>query len=179
MPRHLTLEDLHLCKAPDCVQNLFARLGYAVEEELVPLPKEKIGFAPADLVAVRNLYLLAEHTDQLQVVLFELEEVALARLRSLAGNFLSRGGNYLLVATSDYRRVTFVNPRREGGKIKIRKLVVETAHPTRHDLDVLEGLAVSGRDAEALYRAQCAAFDVEKVTNRFYSEYAKLFRGVE
>jgi len=177
--RHLSLEDVHLCKDPPALLRLFSKLGYQVEDEAVPLPKTEIGFSPADARAIHSLYLLADQAGQLQVVLFELEEVALARLRSLAGNFLNRGGNYLLVATTDYRRLTVVNPRREGGRVKIRKLVVDTHHPTRHDLDVLEALAADGRDPEALYRAQCEAFDVDRVTNRFYQEYAGLFRRVE
>jgi hypothetical protein len=182
--RHLSPEDIHLCKTPAGILQLLARLGYTIEQQAVPLRKEEVGFAPADAAAIRQLYLLAEQGGEgydgafLQVVLFELQEVALTRLRSLAANLLSRGGNYLLLATSDYQRLTFVNPRREGGRVRIAKLVIDTAHPTRHDLDVLEGLAVDGQDPEALYRAHCAAFDVEKVTDRFYRGYAALFQRV-
>lgn len=177
--RRLSLEDLHLCKQPQALLRLFSILGYDVEAEAIPLSKGEIGFAPADAAAIRSLYLLADQQGQLQVVLFELETLALARLRSLAGNLLNRGGHYLLVATDTYRRITFVNPRREAGRVKIRKLVVDTVHPTRHDLDVLEGLAAHDRDPASLYQAHCQAFDVERVTRRFYQEYAELFRTVE
>ena len=183
--RRLSPGDIHLCKSAPGVLQLLGKLGYAVDPGLTPLPKEEIGFAPADAAAIRDLYLLAEQAGQghaaasLQVILFELQEVALPRLRSLAANLLNRGGNYLLLATGDYQRLVFVNPRREGGRVKIAKLVVDTTHPTRHDLDVLEGLAVTDHDPEALYRAHCAAFDVEQVTDRFYREYADLFRRVE
>lgn len=183
-PRHLTLEDLHLAQSPQGLLNLFGRLGYSVEREVIPLDKNDIGFAPADSAAIKRLFLLADEGGQMQVILFELEEAALTRIRSLAGNLLARGGNYLMVATQDYRRVIFVNPRREAGTVKIRKLVVDTSHPTRHDLDVLEGLALrhgSGQvpNPDEIFAAQCAAFDVEKVTDRFYREYAALFRRVE
>jgi hypothetical protein len=59
------------------------------------------------LHAIRHLYLLADQGEggrgatPLQVVLFELEEVAMARLRSLAANFLNRGSHYLLMASGD------------------------------------------------------------------------------
>lgn len=183
-PRHLTLEDLHLAQSPQGLLNLFGRLGYSVEREVIPLDKNDIGFAPADSAAIKRLFLLADEGGQMQVILFELEEAALTRIRSLAGNLLARGGNYLMAATQDYRRVIFVNPRREAGTVKIRKLVVETSHPTRHDLDVLEGLALRHGSGQApnpdeIFAAQCAAFDVEKVTDRFYREYAALFRRVE
>jgi adenine-specific DNA-methyltransferase len=176
--RYLTLEDIHLAQSPQGLLNLFGRLGYSVEREVVSLNKNDVGFATADLAALRNLYLLADQGGQLQVILFELEEVGLARLRSLAGNMLSRGGNYLIVATQDYHRITFVNPGREGNRVKIRKLVVDTSHPTRHDLDVLDGLAVNGQEPKQLYRSQCEAFNVERVTDDFYREYAELFKRV-
>ena len=176
--RCLTLEDLHLCKSPEQLLQIFNKLGYRTEPEIVPLAKSQIGFAPADAAAIRRLALLADH-GQLQIILFELDEVAMQRLRSLTGNLLARGGNYLLVATQDYRQIVFVNPRREAGKVKIRKLVVDTFHPTRHDLDVLESLLVTDNDPEELFQAQCAAFDVEKVTNSFYKEYAEIFKRVQ
>jgi adenine-specific DNA-methyltransferase len=179
-PRHITLEDLHLAQSPQGLLNLFGRLGYSVERDVIPLDKNDIGFAPADSAAIKRLFLLADEGGQAQVILFELEETALTRIRSLAGNLLSRGGNYLIVATQDYRRMVFANPRREAGTVKLRKLVVDTSHPTRHDLDVLEGLALRpGANPDQIFAAQCAAFDVEKVTDRFYREYAGLFRRVE
>lgn len=177
--RRLTLEDIHLCKSAEQLLQLFNKLGYLTESDILPLSKNEIGFAPSDLAAIRRLALLADQAGQLQVILFELDEIALTRLRSLSANFLSRGGNYLIVATQDYSRLVFVNPRREAGKINIRKLVVDTTHPTRHDLDILEAIAANGQIPEAVYQTQCEAFDVEKVTNRFYSEYAGLFKHTQ
>lgn len=181
--RPILLEDLRLCKDPAGLLNLFSLLGYTVEPHVISIPKTEIGFAPADMAAVRAVYLLAEQkntADFLQIILFELETTALGRLRSLARNFLERGGNYLFVATADspaaYRRLSFINPRREAGQIKIRKLVVDTVHPTRHDVDILSGLAAKEPDPLRLFQAQCAAFDVERVTGRFYQEYAALFK---
>src|SRR3990172_1534679 len=101
--RYLTLEDIRLCKQPQGLLQLFSKLGYHVEPEAVSLPKAEIGFSSADFAAIKRLYLLADQAGQLQVILFDLEEVALARLRSLATNFLNRGGHYLLAATTDYR----------------------------------------------------------------------------
>ncbi|MFQ5796590.1 MAG: hypothetical protein ACE5JP_16275 [Candidatus Bipolaricaulia bacterium] len=143
--RYLSPEDIRLCREPDRILHLFRKLNYQVEEQVYPLDKEDIGFTPTDLKTIRNLYLLADHDRQFQILLFELEGMSSARLRSLATNFLKRGGNYLLVATEDYTKLAFVNPRRlsrDGGslKVKIHKLLVDTGHPTRHDLDLLEGL---------------------------------------
>jgi len=63
----------------------------------------------------------------------------------------------------------------------LHKLLVERRNPTRHDLDTLNRIALptSGLSAEQLYQAQCEAFDVERLTNPFYREYAQRFRAVQ
>jgi adenine-specific DNA-methyltransferase len=50
------------------------------------------------------------------------------------------------------RRARICTERRDG-RAAIRKLVLEPAHPTRHDLDVLEGIAANGlaNDPDRLY----------------------------
>jgi len=58
--RHLSLEDISLCRRPESLLQLLQKLGYQTEAEARPLPKEEIGFAPADMAAIRNLYLLAD-----------------------------------------------------------------------------------------------------------------------
>ena len=179
--RYLALEDLRLARAPDYLLTLFRKLAYRVEPELVPLD-------PADLecpdrAGIGRCFLLADHPAPpgLQVLLFELDAVRMANLRLLARDLLARPGHYLFVAAPGeppYGRVVFVHPRRVGdGRAAIRKLVLDPAHPTRHDLDVLEGIAAGGLadDPDRLYLRQAEAFDVERLTGRFYRAYAELF----
>lgn len=180
---YLILEDIRLARDRDNLLTLFRKLGYPVEPSLVALDPAALDF-PAR-AGVQRLFLLAERGN-LQVFLFELDAVYMANLRALARDLLLRGGNYLFVAAPGappYERLVFVNPRRVGSgtqlTVGIRKLTVEPAHPTRHDLDVLEGIAADGLDADALYAAQVRAFDVEQVTKRFYRAYADLFRAAE
>ena len=107
----------------------------------------------------------------------------MAHLRLLARALLLRADDYLIVATPGpppYDRVVFVNPRHIGSgtqlTVGIRKLVLEPAHLIRHDLDILEAIAAHGKqDDPALYRAQVQAFDVERLTQHFYRDYAGLF----
>jgi hypothetical protein len=184
--RLLSPEDLRLCKDPEGVRQLFDKLGYAVASDLIALPKADLALTPLDDAAIDRVFLLADHARQFQVLLFEGNASLNTRLRSLARNFLRRGGNYLLIAAdaSPYTRLTFVNPRRQADdgarlRVQIRKLVVDTRHPTRHDLDVLEACAAIGKPPEQIYAAQCDAFNVERVTNQFYREYAVLFRTLQ
>jgi adenine-specific DNA-methyltransferase len=91
-------------------------------------------------------------------------------------------------------------------RIKLHKLIVDRRNPTRHDLDTLNAIAAfpipplaggqGGREtagqgdsgtagqggvaiADTLYAAQCAAFDVERLTNEFYREYTRRFRLIQ
>lgn len=136
--KYITLEAIHLAQSTQEPLNLLGKLGYSIKNE--------IGFAPTDLEATR-------------IILFDLEEVGLARWHSLARNLLSRGGNYLIIATQDRHCVAFVNPRRDGNRVRIRKPVVDIRRPKRHELDVPKGLVVIGQGPEVSYRSQCEAFN--------------------
>ena len=184
--RHLALEDLRLARDPAHVLTIFRKLAYRVEPDLVPLDPADLEFP--DRAGIHRCFLLADHPQPpgLQVFLFELDSTRMANLRLLARDLLARPGHYLFVAVPGgppYSRLVFVHPRRVGdGRVGIRKLVLDPAHPTRHDLDVLEGIAADGLadDPDALYLRQARAFDVERLTNRFYRAYADLFhRTVE
>jgi hypothetical protein len=149
MAQYLTLEYLRLARHPEAVLNLFRKLGYHVEPDLAALDPVELEFPSG--AGIQRLFLLADH-DQLQIFLFELDAVQIANLRLLARDLLLRAGNYLIVAavgTPLYERLVFVNPRRIGAgpnlTVGIRKLVVEPANPTRHDLDVLEAITAFGK----------------------------------
>ncbi len=182
MPTHLVLEDLRLARDPERVLTLFRKLAYRVEPEPVPLDPTDLEFP--DRAGIHRCFLIADHPQPpgLQVFLFELDDTRMANLRLLARDLLARPGHYLFVVapgTPPYARLVFVHPRRVGdGRVGIRKLVLDPAHPTRHDLDVLEGIAADGLadDPDGLYLRQAEAFDVERLTNRFYRAYADLFR---
>lgn len=165
-PCHITLEDLHLAQSPQGLLNLFGRLGYTVEQKAVPLNKNEIGFAVADSAAIRQLFLLADEGGQVQVILFELEETALSRIRSLAGEPALLGGNYFIVATQDYRRVVFANPRREAGMMKNANWwILNNRHGMIWNCGSTHANSVSSHE---IFTVQYAAFDVEKVANRLY-----------
>jgi type I restriction-modification system DNA methylase subunit len=101
-------------------------------------------------------------------------------------------GEHLLVFTvnnapdkNEIEQLAFVNTRRLGEgaqvRIKLHKLLVERSNPTRHDLDTLNSIALpaQGISAERLYQIQCEAFNVERLTNNFYKEYARRFRAMQ
>jgi hypothetical protein len=189
--RLLTLRDLRLCDVAEGVRRLFARLGYAVESEPIPLAKSFLALAPLDDASIDRVYLLADQERKLQILLLQSNPKRdapplNARLHSLAESFIARGGNSLLVAAEGYpfARLTFVNPQILGThtpapRALIRKLVVDRRNPTRLDCAVLEACAVNGRSAEEVYRAQCDGFDVDRLADNFYREFAALLERVK
>ena len=192
--RHLSTTDLMLARDPSRVRQLFAALGYQTYAGEIQVDTD-MGFTEADAHNIKAAHWLADY-DDFQVLLFELEDSGFPALRRLAQNLLRRGGNYLFIAVqpeiaSDgqpyYPKLILVCPQRVSGSsaeltanplIKLHRLVVDTTRPTRHALDVLEGLALLRPDLEAsaVYKKVLSAFNIEVVTNRFYRRYYELYK---
>jgi hypothetical protein len=157
------------------------RLGFRVEAEPLPVNPDDLGLSPQDREAVESFHILADYDQKLIIGLWQLNDLSGARLRSLSQNFLGRGVDCLFLATNaDFNPLVFVSPRRiAGGKTKVLKLVVDRTHPTRHDLDVLQAISDHQDDIPSILNALREAFNVDRVTKRFYQEYAKAFRGLQ
>jgi very-short-patch-repair endonuclease len=162
------------------VHDLFGRLGYPVAQPdaFTGDDLDALDLDPADRANVVRAYIVAQlHTHT--VYLYEVYDLRTARLRSLAWNVLQRGTGLLIVTTpaerGEYREILFVDPRFAGKPIKsavrVNKLKVVTAEPTRHDLDTLNAIHAHRRTGQQVYDAQGAAFNVTTVTKRFYEEY--------
>lgn len=197
----LAKRDLELCTDVPSVFTLFHKLHYPVERVSVHVPLED-GDLPGSLRdGVMARYPIAQiggaHPGEplLSVTLFELKNYTQKSemIRGIAQTWTRRFlGEHLFVFTIKDRpdqgvieQLTFVNTRRLGEgaqvRIKLHKLQVERRNPTRHDLDTLNRIALPAGDlsAEQIYRLQCEAFDVERLTNTFYREYARRFRAVQ
>lgn len=196
----LAARDLTGCTDVAGIAALFRKLRYPVEAPVVeaPVEVEDLPGRLRDGIAAR--YPLAyvggrrAGDPALEVALFALssasEASALARGISQTWTRRFPGWHLFVFAVpgasaggqSDLRQLIFVNARRLGEgadvRIKLHKLVVDRQHVTRHDLETLNRIAMDSPDLapQALYQAQCAAFDVERMTDTFYKEYARRFR---
>jgi len=129
------------------VHDLFRQLGYSVDtpDPFAGDDLDTLDLEPADRANVRRAYIISRLTNH-TVYLYEVDDLRSARLRSLAWNILERGTGLLVVTTpaerGAYREIIFVDPRFAGKPIKssvrVNKLKVITAEPTRHDLDTLK-----------------------------------------
>jgi type I restriction-modification system DNA methylase subunit len=188
--RLLQLDDLRSLTGPDRVASLFGRLGYNAEAQPLNLEDLQLTFRSAE--AVYDAHLIADQGDGgLQVLLFQLQpeewsspSVASSRMKAIASQVGRRDTEFLLLATKDYNQLMLVNPRKSFDdkmnlKASIRKLLIDRTNPTAYDLDRLEAIAVRGKSPQELYKAQCEAFDVEKLTKAFYRGYKQLFDKVQ
>ena len=188
--RLLRLDDLKTLTSPDGVASLFHRLGYDAEAQ--PLNLEDLQLTSRSAEAVFDSYLIADQGNGgLQVLLFQLQpeewsspSVASSRLKAIASQVGRRDTEFLLLATKDYNQLMLVNPRKSFDdkmnlKASIRKLLIDRTNPTAYDLDRLEAIAVRDKSPQELYKVQCEAFDVEKLTKSFYRGYKQLFDQVQ
>jgi len=188
--RLLRLDDLKTLTSPDGVASLFHRLGYDAEAQ--PLNLEDLQLTSRSAEAVYDAYLIADQGNGgLQVLLFQLQpeewsspSVASSRMKAIASQVGRRDTEFLLLATKDYNQLMLVNPRKSFDdkmnlKASIRKLLIDRTNPTAYDLDRLEAIAVRDKSPQELYKVQCEAFDVEKLTKSFYRGYKQLFDQVQ
>ncbi len=197
----LVRRDLETCTDVSSVFTLFRKLRYPTENVPVeiPLDEEALPGGLRDNIRARYQIVLVGgmHPGDplLSVTLFELKHYIHKNemIRGIAQTWTRRfSGEHLFVFTNKDRsdqgnieQLTFVNTRRLGDgaqvRIKLHKLLVERSNPTRHDLDTLNAIALPSGvlSVQQVYLLQCKAFDVERLTNAFYRDYAKRFRAAQ
>jgi len=94
-------------------------------------------------------------------------------------------GNYLFIFTLEkpYERLTFASPRRiqdprDPAKVRLylRTLTVERDYPYRTDLEILDAIRADGETSpEAIWQKHLEAFNVERVTEKFFRDYREVF----
>ncbi len=174
---NLTHNDLKTKRAED-IYALFQRLGYQVDAEPYAYEKaelEDFEFGGSDGANIKRVYIPAEH-DGHTIYLYEVDDLRMIRLRGLAYDALQRSGSALLVVTRDYSEVIYAHPHFAGtpnkSNVRVDRLKVLTSHPTRHDVDTLDTLHVHHkRTGLDLLQAQQNAFNVTRITKKFYDEY--------
>jgi hypothetical protein len=76
--RRLQLDDVRLTDSPRRIADLFRRLGYRTDAEVLPLDLESLELPPPrSQAAIRTAFLIADQpgTPALQVLLLELHDV--------------------------------------------------------------------------------------------------------
>lgn len=180
-----TFEVSHLkdyLRSVEGIHKMFEQLGYDVYDP-EPLDADDIDMSEADAQHVQAVYLINGMDFGHTVWLFEVDDTTTVRLRGLAYDVLQRAGTHTLVVTKDYREIIIAHPYFVGGTAKshtrVNKLKIDSRNPTRHDVDTINALLARDRKPEEIYKSQDDAFNVNRVTNKFYKEYRDYFHQVQ
>jgi adenine-specific DNA-methyltransferase len=191
--RFLQLDDIRSMNDVDRVASVFGRLGYNPLQGSPEIAIEDLQLSPKSAESIWKTHLIADRSqgaESLQVLLFQLHPDELAipsaignRMRSIAQSLCRRPSNFLLLGTTDYNQIAFVNPRKSFDqkmnlRVGVRKLLIDRHNPTAYDRDRLEAIAAHDLSPQQIYQRHCDAFDVEKLTKRFYEGYKELFEYV-
>ena len=191
--RLLQLDDICRMNSADNIAKTFSRLGYQSQNGAQPLDIRDLELPARSAEGIQEAHLIADErqgSEALQILLFQLSQDEWGtpgaigqRMRSIAQSLYRRPSEFLLIGTKNYDHLMLVNPRKSfdfqmSVKVGIRKLLIDRKLPTNYDRDRLEAIAAKGLSPQAIYRNQCDAFDVEKLTKEFYKGYKELFDQV-
>ncbi|MEA2040622.1 MAG: Eco57I restriction-modification methylase domain-containing protein [Thermodesulfobacteriota bacterium] len=176
--------DISDIKSRSAVLRLFKKLAYNVEDDLrmpfgdLELPGRLKDFVRNDGKAI---YLVSNYDRMFQIYLFETNNLHLTPIKSICQSFAKKQGDYLLLFTTEYTEIVFVNPLSRPGGVELRRLKLDTRREAFHtELQVLNALALPQADMNPfdIYDLQCEAFRKERVTNDFYKTYKNVFEDV-
>jgi len=196
LERLLQLDDVRNTDSPDKVASLFQKLGYNAAHSAQPLAVKDLELPARSSEVIEDSYLIADHrqgvTNSLQVLLFQLQlkewetpSTASNRMRAIAQSLCRRPATkFLLVGTQNYKQLMLVSPyttldAQKNVKTTIRKLLIDRTNPTAYDRDRLEAISARDLDPLTLYNRQRDAFDVKKLTEKFYKGYEEIFKQVQ
>lgn len=177
-----TLETVN---SAEKVYELFKVLEYPeniIFEQYSKRDISDFGFNKEDREKVRNIYTVMSFGQDLPVFLLEGNFGVFTSIRSLVSKFDEKYLRYLLILTKDYKQIAFVFPQHEelepGKKrLKIVKLILTTSELFWTDIETVACLKYPGkgktyRDVWMLWKS---AFDVSKVTDKFFKGYTTVF----
>ena len=167
------------------VYGLFKGLGYPPEAILDSSYKRRIGefgFAKDEEVKIANIYTVLSIEKNLNIFLVETKSpanVTVRFLRYLAKVFSDHYLRFLLIVTGDFRTIAFVLPdfeKKDVGelKLKIIRLQIDVKDLYYTDKQTIASLGLSGqeKDWRDIWLKWRDAFNVRRVTDKFFEEYA-------
>jgi hypothetical protein len=175
----LSQDDILATTSVDELARRLEQLGYPVDA----VPDDPAHYRLEGIPTIREMWRLVDIGGRLRVYAFTLTAMEPGVVRLIASRLQSRFPQLrlLLVFTSDWRRLAFVNVRRvyeayDRVTVKVHRVTIDRTNPTRPDLDLLSALRCTSDDPPEVFAGQCEAFNVDKVTERFYKQYAQIFR---
>jgi hypothetical protein len=178
-------EFLTTIRSPDHIYEFFKLLNYPEKVLLDSSFKRKIeefDFKKEDRDKIKNIYTVLNFEKNLVVFIVETTSLASSLIKSISKVFSDKYENFLLIITPDYYTFYFVFPEFEKVavgryKLKITKLFIQRDDPYYTGIEVLSNLYYEGNEKtwRDVYKKWKDAFSVEKVTEKFFEYYKRIF----
>ncbi len=173
--------------SPNKIYELFKELNYP-KDKILDISKRDIkdfDFAKDEREKVKNIYPVFSYAKDLNIFFIEVKSLSNQFIRYITRVFDDRYNRFLLILTIDFKNLVFVFPEREKveagkHKLKITKLSLKRDELYYTDIETIFNIALSGK--EITYRdiwfKWKEAFNVEKVTTRFFNDYKEAFFAI-
>lgn len=155
------------------IQKYFVKIGYE-NNPIFTFDKTKLDFTYDWLKTVH----LISNTDDFNIWLFEIEQLKTELMNTIANRLYRRNPfdyNLLIFTNIEYSETVFLHYHRDNdGKIKIRRLKIEKNKLTATDIRILSEIKIAGKDIIDdldIAKIHKDAFDIERVTNKFFEEF--------
>jgi len=160
-------------QSKESITKYFINIGYE-DNSLFNFDKTKLDFTYDWLL---NVHMLS-NTDDFNIWLFEIDELKTERMNTIAHRLYRRNPfdyNLLIFTDINYNNTVFLHYHRDNdGKIKIRRLRIEKNRLTATDIRILSEIRLTGKDIIDdldIAKIHKDAFDIERVTDRFFEEF--------
>ena len=182
----------HLQKisSPKDVYYLFRLLNYP-QSVIFPSDytrkKDVFDFKKEDIERINEIYSVLsfgenlEKGDKLPVFLVESKTLVPSFIRSVTKKFAESYLRFLLIFTIDYKEIVFVFPDYEKisvgeQKLKITRLSIDKEDIHYTEVEILSNICFDGeKNWRDVWRKWKEAFRVERVTERFFTDYSNIF----
>src|SRR3990167_8966598 len=175
-------EFLPTMDAPDKVYQLFESLGFKILDSHLKTNPSVYNLPVKEAALVEKIYAVSNYDRRFQILLFKLKEENKEAIRTIPEPILREVDFPFIIFTPDFKTYTFtlVEKVREGPgefKRKLTKLVVDSSQPYHTDKEILDSLALSAdiKNPVEVYKLFQSAFNVERVTKKFFTEYREVF----
>ncbi len=167
---------------PEKVYQLFESLGFKVLDSHLKTNPSVYNLPVKEASLVEKIFAVSNYDRRFQILLFKLKEDNKEAIRTIPEKILREVDFPFIIFTPDFKTYTFtlVEKVREGVgefKRKLTKLVIDSTQPYHTDKEILMSLALSSetKNPVEVYKLFQNAFSVEKVTNKFFTEYREVF----
>jgi hypothetical protein len=168
----------------DDVYKLFHLLKYPKDKLFDSSYKRDVAefeFKKEERDKIKTVYTVFSYDKDLPIFLMETTTTSHPFIKYVTKVLADRYLHFLLIVTTDYEEMVFVLPdyeRVETGKHKLRisKLVLDKDDLYYTDLETIVNIAFQDEKSwRDLWKKWRQAFDVEKVTERFFLDYQEIF----